>query len=50
VAAREALPKLIGCDVPLLKPPIFETAESRSGVVLAATFGTAGAFGRPGNL
>ena len=50
VAAREALPKLIGFDVPLLKPPMFETAESRTCVVVAVTFGTDGAFGRPGNL
>jgi hypothetical protein len=50
VAAREALPKLIGFDVPLLKPPIFETVESLAGAVVAATFGTEGPFGRPGNL
>jgi len=50
VAAREAVPKLIGCALPLLKPPIFETAESRSVVVVKAAFGPEGAFGSPGNL
>jgi hypothetical protein len=50
VAAREALPKLIGCDAPLVKPPTFETAESRTGVVLAVTLGSDARLGSPGNL
>jgi hypothetical protein len=50
VAAREALPKLMGCTVPAFNPLDLATAESRSGVVVARPFGTDETLGSPGNL
>jgi hypothetical protein len=50
VAAREALPNLIGCAEPLLKPPILDAPELRIAVLLALAFGTDGTVGSPGKL
>ena len=50
VAAREALPKLIGWALPLLNPPNFDAAELRSSVVFELLLGTDGTAGSPGKL